>query len=108
MDVVLAGLNDIPSGRLLGLSLMAYGEGTLDEEELILQGLGLVIGGARKYFASPQEIPVRPLLVLDGATLLSRLRFTQPQDESIHGALAPPADFVRKRRASGRVVNTNR
>ena len=36
MDVVLAGLNDTPSGRLLGLFLIAYGEGTLGEEEFIL------------------------------------------------------------------------
>ena len=41
MDVVLAGLNHAPSGRLLGLSLMAYGDGILDKEELILLGLGL-------------------------------------------------------------------
>ena len=89
-----AGLNDIPSGRLFGLSLMAYGEGTLDEEEFcrvwVLRSVVLA-----NIFASPQEIPVRPLLVLDGATLLSRLRFTQPQVESSHGALAAPADFVR-------------
>ena len=37
MDVVLGGLDDIPAWRLLGLSLMAFGEGTLDGEELILQ-----------------------------------------------------------------------
>ena len=54
MDVVLAALNGTLSGRRLGLSLMAYGEGTLDEEELILLGLGLKIGDARCYFALPQ------------------------------------------------------
>ena len=107
----LAGLNDTPSGRLLGLSLITYGEGTLDEEELIFLGLGLEIGDARSYFALPQEIPVRPLLALDEATFLSRFRFMQPQVEAIHGALALrrfPADFERKRRAPGRVVNTDR
>ena len=36
MDVVLAGLNDTPSGSLLGLFLIACGEGTLGEEEFIL------------------------------------------------------------------------
>ena len=88
-----------PSGRLLGLSLMAYGEGTLDKEELISLGLDLEIGDARSYFALPQEIPVRPLLALDEATFLSRFRFTQRQVEAIHGALALPADFERERRA---------
>ena len=99
IDVVLAGLNDTPSGSLLGLSSMAYGEGTLDEEELILLGLGLEIGDGRSYFALPQEIPVRLLLVLDEGTFLSTFRFTQRQVEAIHGALALPADFERERRA---------
>ena len=47
MDVVLAGLNNTPSGLLLGLTLMAYSEGTHEEEELILLGWGLEIGNAR-------------------------------------------------------------
>ena len=90
---------------------MAYGEGTFDEEELISLALGLEIGDARSHFALPQEIPVRPLLALDEATFLSRFRFTQLQVEAIHGTLALrrlPADFERKRRAPGRVVNTDR
>ena len=107
MDVVLAGLNDTPSGCQLGPS-WAYSEGTLDEEEYILLSLGLELGDARSYFALPQEIPVRPLLALDETTFLSRFRFTEPQVEAIHGALALPADFERKRHAPGRVVNTDR
>ena len=111
MDVVLAGLKHTLSGRLLGLSLMACGDGILDKEECILLGLGLEIGDARSYFALPQEIPVRPLSALDEATFLSRFRFMQPQVETIHRTLALrrlPADFERKRRALGRVVNTDR
>ena len=107
MDVVLAGLNDTPSGCLLGLS-WAYGKGIRGEEEYILLNLGLELGDARSYFALPQEIPVRPLLALDEATFLSEFRFTQPQVKAIHGALALPADFERKRDAPGRVVNTDR
>ena len=107
MDMVLVALNDTPSGRRLGLSLMAYSEGALDEEELILLGLGLEIGGAYCYFALPQQIPARPLLALDEATFFSEFRFTQRQVEAIHGALVLSTDFERKRCASGRVVNTD-
>ena len=54
MDVVLAALNDTPSGRRLRLSLMAYGQGTIDEEELILLGLGLEVGDDRCNLTLPQ------------------------------------------------------
>ena len=108
MDLVLAALNDTPSGRRLGLSLMAYSEGTFDEEELILLGLGLEIGDARCYFALPRSVPARPLLALDEATFVSEFRFTQRQLEAIHVALALPTDFARKQFTPGRVVNTDR
>ena len=108
MDVVLAALNDTPSGRRPGLSLMAYGEGTFDEEELILLDLGLEIGDARCYFALPRSVPARPLLALDEATFFNEFRFTQRQVEAIHVALALPTDFERKRCAPGRVANTDR
>ena len=107
IDVVLAGLNDTHSGGLLGLSLMAYVEGILEEEELVFLGLGLEIGVGRSYFSLPQEIPVRPLLALDGATILSSFKFTQRQIEAIHGALGLPADFERKRRAPQDRLSTN-
>ena len=65
-------------------------------------------GDARSCFALPQEIPVRPLLAVDEATFLSGFRFKQPQVDAIYGELALPEDFERKRRAPGRVVNTDR
>ena len=87
---------------------MAYGEGTFDEEELILLGLGLEIGDARCYFALHRSVPARPLLGLDEATFVSEFRFTQRQVDAIHVAIALPTDFERKRCAPGRVVNTDR
>ena len=95
MDVVLAGLNYTSAGCLLGLSLLAYDGGTLDEEDLILLALTLEIGAARSYFTPPQEIPAQSnLLALDEATFLRRIGFTQRQVEAIHGALALPTDFA--------------
>ena len=95
MDVVLAGLNDTPSGRLLVLSPLTK----KDKFCWVWVLRSVMLAVILRYLKKFQFDRCWPWMRLPSSVGLDLRGPRLSLLEAIHGALALPADFERKRRA---------